>query len=147
MDRARILVDFNALGEDYLIPISKTDSVIDSDGNAVVLSDGIEIYLYEDDYDVFDRQDNLIAEGIIVRNTGMNSIVKWYCQLNDFGVRHESDDPSFFFPELSKNEKRSIIYGKLEEWVSLIGIKQNNIVKGAIEGYIEVLRKIDNSKQ
>ena len=147
MDRARILVDFNALGEDYLIPISKTDSVIDSDGNAVVLSDGIEIYLYEDDYDVFDRQDNLIAEGIIVRNTSINSIVKWYCQLNDFGVRHESDDPSFFFPELTENEKRSIIYGKLEEWVSLIGIKQNIIVKGAIESYIEVLKKIENSKQ
>jgi len=136
MDRARIPVDFNAMGEDYLMPMSKTDSVVDSDGNTVVLSEGVEIYLYEEDYDIFDRQDNLIAEGIIVRNTGMNSAVKWCCHINDLGVRHESDDASFCLPELSENEKRNIIYGKLEEWISSIGINRNDVVKCAIESYM-----------
>ena len=144
MDRARIEVDFNEL--DDPMPVSKTDLVTDSEGNAIALFEGMEIYLYESDCDEFDRQDNLIADGIAVRNPDMSHIAKWCCQINELGVRHESDDPNFQLPELTADEKRNIIYGKIEEWVSLIGSKDNVIVKGAIETYMKILKRIERGE-
>ena len=74
MDRARIGVDFNEL--DTPMPISKTDEVIDSDGNKIMLSEGMPIFIYEEDYDEFDRRDYLIADGIAVRNPNKTSVAK-----------------------------------------------------------------------
>jgi len=148
MDRARIFVDFNALlrdGVERPMPLSKTDSRMDSDGNTVALSEGVEVYLYEADYDEFDRRDNLIADGTVVRNPDADSAVKWCCQIDARGVRHESDDPAFQWPEFSEAEKRAIIYEKLEEWAALIGSKPNDSVKRAIGSYMNILKEIDRS--
>ncbi|MCL2677771.1 MAG: hypothetical protein FWE85_01810 [Clostridiales bacterium] len=148
MDRARISVDFNSLDSDDTIPLSGTDGtdfVIDSDGNTIVLSAGMDIYIYEDDFDVFNRQDNLIADGIVVRNPGNYSTVKWYCQINESGIRHESDDPSFRLPELPINEKRNIIYSDIQRCVSAKCFKKQDRID-FIEFYIKILKKIDNGE-
>ena len=144
MDRARIPVDFNEL--DTPMPISKTACVTDSDGNSFTLTEGMEIYIYEIDYDEFERQDNLIADGIAVRNPNENSVAKWCCKINELGIRHESDDPNFPLPQLSADEKRSITYSKIEKWLDLMGKKPNVIVKGAIETYVNILRRIDRNE-
>ncbi|MDR0286227.1 MAG: hypothetical protein LBI03_00725 [Clostridiales bacterium] len=144
MDRARVLVDFNELNSP--MPISKTDCVIDSDGNSIVLVEGMDIHLYEHDYDEFNRQDNLIADGIVVCNPDEHQAAKWCCQINTLGVRHESDEADFHLPELSADEKRNITYKKLDRWISLIGSKPNVIVQGAMKTYMKILRRIDNGE-
>ncbi len=141
MDRARISVDFNEL--DNPMPISKTDEVIDSDGNTITLSEGLSVFIYEEDYDEFDRKDYLIADGIVVRNPNKESIAKWCCQIDERGVRHESDNPDFCLSALTVNEKRQIIYDKMEKQLSKMGQRNSDIVQCALETYIKILKRID----
>ena len=144
MDKARIRVDFNEF--DNPMPISQTDLIIDSDGNEIMLSESLPVYLYEEDYDEFDRKDCLIADGITVRNPNKSSIAKWCCQIDQSGIRHESDNPSFVLPTLTLEEKRNIVYSHMDRWIALIGSKPDVITKSAINSYMKILRRIDKDE-
>ena len=146
MEHARIYVDFNEMVTYDMVLLSKEDTKADSDGNIVNFSEGLPISIYSDDSDEFDRQDNLIADGVAVHNPDKDSVAKWCCQIDGLGIRHESDNPNFRLPALSADEKRNITYKKLDLWISLIGTKPNVIIKGAMETYMKILRKIDDGE-
>ena len=149
MDRVKIVYDFNGYlkyGYDQPVPLSKTDCEIDSNGNEIVLSEGMDIRIYEIDYDVFGRQDNLYADGTAVCNPDGDGGFKWWFQINSLGIKHESDDPDFHLPELSVDEKRNIVYKGIEREISLIGNGRDGIVKGQIEFYLRTLRELDQGE-
>lgn len=142
MDKPRIPVDFNEL--DDPMPISKTAEVVDTAGNHITLTEGLPVFICEQDYDEFDRRDDLIADGVAVLNPNPNSVARWCCKIDSRGIRHQSDEPGFTQQALTAGEKRRIIYGKIEKWVALIGKKDNGIVQGALETYIKILGDIED---
>ena len=71
MKEPRIYVDFNEMLEEDLVLFSKEDSKKDSAGNFVQLFEGLFVKIYMDDVDEAGNVDNLIAEGIVERNTIM----------------------------------------------------------------------------
>ncbi|MCL2782659.1 MAG: hypothetical protein FWD80_01590 [Propionibacteriaceae bacterium] len=151
MDKIKIAYDFNGFlkwGYDNPVPLSKTDYIIDSNGNTIMLSEGIEIRIYETDYDVFDRQDDLYADGAVIRNPDSNNDFKWWFQINNLGIKHESDDLTFLLPELSTDEKRNIIYKSMEREIASIRDWNwwEKVGKGQLEYYMRILRKIDSGE-
>jgi len=151
MNQIKIEYDFNAYlmwGYDEPVPLSRTDDVIDSNGDQILLSEGVDIRIYEIDYDIFNRQDNLYADGIVVRNLDSPagySDFKWWFQINEAGIKHESDDPDFKLPELSINEKQTIIYGHMQRCISLDKLRDTD-KQGQIEFLTKILRQIDNGE-
>lgn len=94
MNEPRIYVDFNEMLEEDLVLLSKTDSKLDSTGNMVYLFENKFVKIYMDDLNEVNEIDNLIAEGIVKRNTiteGWGAIAKWNCRINHKGIYHESD--------------------------------------------------------
>ncbi|WP_407404110.1 hypothetical protein [Chryseobacterium sp.] len=94
MKEPRIYVDFNEMVEEDLVLLSKNDTELDSAGNLVHLSENMFIKIYMDDVDEANKIDNLLAEGIVERNTineGWGTIAKWNCRINHKGIYHESD--------------------------------------------------------
>jgi hypothetical protein len=93
MDRARIYADFNEMIERDLVLLSKTDDKQDSSGALVTLREGMRVYVYSDDMDENGRTDNLIAEGVVERNTrsDWSSAARWCCRIDGAGIHHESD--------------------------------------------------------
>ena len=152
MDKIKVEYDFNAYlkwGWDSPVPLSLTDYVIDSNGDKIVLSEGIDIRIYEIDYDIFNRQDNLYADGIVISNPTAStsySDFKWWFQINDIGAKHESDNPDFKLPELAINEKRNIIYEHMQKCMSLESKLKDTDKQRQIKFFIEALRKIDNGE-
>lgn len=94
MKQPRIYVDFNETLEENLVLLSKTDSKLDSAGNAVELYEGLLVKIYMDDVDETGNVDNLIAEGIVEKNTitdGWGSAAKWNCRIDKKGIYNASD--------------------------------------------------------
>ena len=93
MRTPRIYVDFNEMASKTEVLLSQGDAVTDSDGNVVSLSEGMELAVYSHDIDDDGKQDNLIAEGIAVRNHhgGWTAAALWLLRINDQGIRHQSD--------------------------------------------------------
>ncbi|MCL2568356.1 MAG: hypothetical protein FWE12_02815 [Oscillospiraceae bacterium] len=151
MDCVKIEYDFNAYlmwGWDHPVPLSRTDDIIDSNGNQVLLFEGMDVRIYETDYDVFNRKDDLCADGIVIRNPERPadySEFKWWFQINEFGAKHESDDPDFKLSTLSTSEKRNIIYEHMQRCMSLDKLRDTD-KKGQMEFYIRALRQIDNGE-
>jgi hypothetical protein len=92
IDRARIKVDFNELIEDRLVLLSKTNEVVDSEGNRIELIAGMPIAIYE--YNEYENGDKeyLLAEGIVERNYPevngkWSSAAKWCCRINESGIQ------------------------------------------------------------
>ena len=131
MEQSRVLYDFSILlklSSNNLWPLSKTDQVTDSHGNTIPLSDGMHIFFYDYNFDIFDRRDYLIADGIVVRNPDKGSDIKCCCQISELGVRYESSNPNLKLPELPLSEKRSATYRKLDKQISLTGTQPNCLV-------------------
>lgn len=86
-------IDFNELIETDLILLSRDDVRIDVHGHAVSLRDGMEITVFAEDLNGDGDRDDLVADGIVVRNPsdGWSSQVKWACRINKHGIRHASD--------------------------------------------------------
>lgn len=93
MDRPRIYVDFNEMPEEDLVLLSREDSKSDSEGKLVHFHEGMKVYVYMTDLDEDGRPDNLIAEGVVERNTRQDWSrgVKWCCRIDSDYIRHESD--------------------------------------------------------
>jgi len=73
LDKTRVWLDFNelcAVDEDnrpiYLF--SQGDIVNDSAGNDVELHDGMTVSVFDNDLDLFNRPNAILADGIVVRN-------------------------------------------------------------------------------
>ena len=94
MTRAMIYVDFNEMVESNLVLLSANDTKVDSCGESVLLHEGLEVLVYMNDGDDNGNVDNLVASGVVERNTSTASWaarVKWCCRIDSIGIRHESE--------------------------------------------------------
>ena len=93
LDRPRMCVDFNEMPSNDRVLLSRTDTKLDSDGNTVHLSEGLEVYVYEYDPDIDGNDDYLLADGICIINTftDWSSEVKWVVLIDAKGVKHQSE--------------------------------------------------------
>jgi hypothetical protein len=92
-ERPLFYVDFNELIELDVVLLSQTDIKEDVHGNGVLLNEGLPIAIYSDDIGEGGLPDNLVAEGVVIRNryTGSFGHVKWCCRISPPGIRHQSD--------------------------------------------------------
>lgn len=97
MDRLRIRVDFNELVEPNLVLLSKTDVVLDSDGNEVFLVDGVKMFVYEfNSYDDDDGDEEyLLADGVAETNRPevndqWTKAARWCCRIDSNGIKNET---------------------------------------------------------
>lgn len=94
MDKARIYVDFNEMVDNNTVLLSKDDTKIDSQGNQITFYEGMPISIYMDDVNGNGEVDNLIAEGIAIKNDFPIpnwQHVKWCCRIDANGIINESD--------------------------------------------------------
>jgi hypothetical protein len=93
MNRPKLYADFNELIESNLVALSKDDTRFALTGDAILLRDGLAIEVYSDDVNDKGEPDNLIASGVVERNskTDWSSHIKWCCRIDSNGIRHESD--------------------------------------------------------
>jgi hypothetical protein len=96
MSLPRIYVDFNEMPSANEVLLSNADSRADSAGNVITLVEGMALAVYSDDFDDDGKQDNLVAEGVALRNLhgGWTSTATWLLKISERGIRHESDEPS-----------------------------------------------------
>jgi hypothetical protein len=92
-NRPLFYVDFNELMDFNIVLLSQTDIKKNTEGNDVRLFEGLPVSIYSDDVGVDGKLDNLVAEGIVVPNrfTEHFGHVKWCCQIDQNGIRHQSD--------------------------------------------------------
>lgn len=95
MDKARIYVDFNELLDRNTVVLSKDDSKMDSEGNIITFYEGMPVSIYSDDISDNGEEDNLIADGVVVKRDLSNypywQNVKWCCSIDINGITHESE--------------------------------------------------------
>ena len=95
MDRPRVHVDFNELVQTDLVLLSKFDVVVDSDGNKILLSEGLPVFVYEFNLYADGTKDYLLADGIAELNIPeingeWSRAAKWCCRVNQHGIRNEA---------------------------------------------------------
>ena len=95
MDRPKICVDFNELVEADLVLLSQTDMVLDSEGNEIVLGDGVRVFVYE--FNHYREGDNeyLLADGVAEMNRPevngqWTKAAKWCCRIDKNGIKNET---------------------------------------------------------
>ena len=93
LDRPRIYVDFNEMQDSNHVLLSKTDITLDSEGNQIHLFEGLKVHIYTDDPDINGRDDNLLADGICVKNhaNDWSRAVKWSCEIDEKGIYSQSE--------------------------------------------------------
>jgi hypothetical protein len=54
------------------------------------------VYVYSDDLEEHGKVDNLLADGVVERHTGVGWAPPgaWCCRIDSRGIRHESDETS-----------------------------------------------------
>ncbi len=65
--KPQIDVNFNEVIEDDQILLSQTDFAKDINGNDIFLKEGLEIDIFEEDYDECNNRDDIIASGYVTR--------------------------------------------------------------------------------
>ena len=97
LDKARIWLDFNeccAVDQESGAPLylfSQADIVNDSEGTDVELYEGMEVSVFDEDLDPLGKPDALLAEGVLVRNTGKHHpAVKWLIRLSKNRIPYQS---------------------------------------------------------
>lgn len=96
MDKARIYVDFNEMVDYNTVLLSRDDTKVDSQGNIITFYEGMPVSIYMDDVNNKGEVDNLIAEGIAIKQDLSNyppswQHVKWCCRIDANGIINESD--------------------------------------------------------
>jgi hypothetical protein len=94
MKKPTLKVDFNNMLEPDLVLLPQIDEVIEIDGIALTLHEGMEVAIYDDDINAMGAKDNLVATGVIEKNEPMHSWskhAKWRCRIDAIGILHESD--------------------------------------------------------
>ena len=90
--RPKFSVDFNEFISNDNILLSKEDKKMDVDGNLILLKEGLEIDIFEIDYDDEINRDDIFASGYIVNCQHLNEQgVKWCCHINNNGIKHQSE--------------------------------------------------------
>lgn len=87
LDKPRIWLDFNELcgegpeGEPVYL-FSQGDVVNDSSGNDLILREGMEVSMFDEDLDENNQPDPILAEGILIRGAlAQYPRVKWLVRL------------------------------------------------------------------
>ncbi len=99
LDKARVWLDFNECcaydkeGEPTIYLFSQADIVSDSYGNNVELYEGMEVSVFDNDFDTQNKPDAMLAEGIVIRNIfDFYPEVKWLIRLVKSKVDNKSKD-------------------------------------------------------
>lgn len=93
MSRPMFLVDFNEMVDANTVLLSVGDTKVDTLGIVVQLHEGLPISVYMDDLDDSGNVDNLLANGVVVKNkeSGWSAHVKWCCRIDEDGIRSQSE--------------------------------------------------------
>lgn len=93
MTRPVFYVDFNEMVDADTVLLSVDDSKKDASGVVVLLREGMLVSIYMDDHDENGAIDNLVAQGVVVRNsrTDWSAHVKWCCRIDGNGIRAQSE--------------------------------------------------------
>ncbi|WP_455151176.1 hypothetical protein [Capnocytophaga sp.] len=91
--KPKIEVNFNEIIDDFKILLSQSDMIIDSEGNEILLKEGLEIDIFEPDYDEQNNRDDIVASGFVTEciNPPYKQ-VKWCCKIDKKGIKHISDE-------------------------------------------------------
>ena len=85
-------VDFNELMAHDLVLFSQKDERENVCGEPIRLYEGLKVDIYTDDGDDKGNRDDLVASGYVTANrTGYYPYVKWCCQIDEKGIRSESE--------------------------------------------------------
>lgn len=92
MYKPNFYVDFNEMVGANVVLLSAENSKIDARGVTVQLQEGMLVSVYMDDLDENGSVDNLVADGVVTKNTepGWAAHVKWCCRIDSDGVRPQS---------------------------------------------------------
>ena len=73
--KPKIEVNFNEIIDDFKILLSQSDMIIDSEGNEILLKEGLEIDIFEPDYD---EQNNrmILLQVVLLQNASIHFINK-----------------------------------------------------------------------
>jgi hypothetical protein len=93
MNKPRIQVDFNKMPMQDEVLLSRSDVTRDAQRNEVVLTERMQVVACCADPDEHGNPDNLIAEGIALRDQhgGWTSEAKWLLRIDEPGVRREPE--------------------------------------------------------
>ena len=91
----RVYVDFNEMISSDEVLLSRSDTKSDSHGKVVRFTEGLSVAVYMDDQDEHGNPDNLIADGVAMRNTSSEwgASVPWVLKIDSRGIRHQSEEP------------------------------------------------------
>jgi lysophospholipase L1-like esterase len=92
MHKPYFYVDFNEMVDANTVLLSAGDSKVDARGVTVQLREGMLVSVYMDDLDENGNVDNLVANGVVTKNTeaGWAAHVKWCCRIDSDGIRPQS---------------------------------------------------------
>lgn len=91
--KPKIEVNFNEIIDDFKILLSQSDMIIDSEGNEILLKEGLEIDIFEPDYDEQNNRDDIVASGFVTEYVNpLYKQVKWCCKNDKKGIKHISDE-------------------------------------------------------
>lgn len=85
-----IFVDFQKTDDVGRLRLNTIGARSDIERLGLVLSEGLAVKVYCDDADENGNEDNLIANGIIRRNTATG---EWVVEVDEAAIQHESDGP------------------------------------------------------
>lgn len=94
MGASRLLADFNGLAGDLLC-LSHGELCEDELGNKVILRAGMQVTVFQEDLDHNNNRDDLLASGTVIPSPDWLACrgSVWALQIDERGVRHESDEP------------------------------------------------------
>jgi hypothetical protein len=87
LDRPRVRVEFSEMAYENLLLLSTSDYVLNSDGEKITLTEGMRVYLYQDDSDDNGNPSYLVATGLAEVNVenDWSAHVKWCCRIDEWG--------------------------------------------------------------
>ncbi|WP_426106842.1 hypothetical protein [Massilia sp. TSP1-1-2] len=93
MNSKKFCVDFNEMVEGNLVLFSADDTKRDTNGELVVLYEGMEVTVFMEDLDEIGNRDDLVASGRLELNVSddWSRHVKWCCRIDENDIRNESD--------------------------------------------------------
>ncbi|MHC6202463.1 hypothetical protein ACYULU_04625 [Breznakiellaceae bacterium SP9] len=84
-------VDYNELIGRNTVMLSQADTKNDFFGNPIILYEGLAVVGYQEDEDIDGNRDDIIMEGICIRNqTGHFEQVKWLLKADEKGIQYVS---------------------------------------------------------
>ena len=130
------------------MPLSRADVVTDSAGNNLTLTEGMPVHVYESDTDWYGRDDYLLADGIATwRDNAHGRGPMWCVQLDERGVRHESEEPEFEFPAMTAGAMRERMYQTIERTIAEVPEPDRMSVKYRVSRWVDELRHIDSGER